>query len=106
MIAVWNKWVKIAAINCAQQDCGDYDIRGTPTVRVFGPQYSGPNKNGTKDIGLDVVARHELEYWYETILEKTENVQRKEQDLKDRLFFSSSYTTLIDQGLPNLMAHK
>ena len=36
-IVVWNKWINIAAINCAQQDCKNFSINGTPTVRVFGP---------------------------------------------------------------------
>ena len=94
--------MKIAAINCAQQDCGEYDIEGTPTVRVFGPRYSGPNKNETLSIGRDVVPRHELEYWYETILAEIETEQQNSEEERKK----TGGLTLVDLGLPNLMAYE
>ena len=97
---VWSNWLNIAAINCAQQDCKDFSILGTPTVRAFGPGYLGPNNNETLNTGRDVPARHEVEYWYDTILSIIEDFQEEELELKKQ---SDDYTTLIDQGLLNLM---
>ena len=99
---VWNKWLNIAAINCAQQDCRDFNIQGTPTVRAFGPGYLGTNNNET-DIGRDISARHEVEYWYETILSIIEDVQEEELELRNE---SDQYTRLIDKGLSSLTPYR
>ena len=103
IIVVWNEWVNIAAINCAQEDCREFSIVGTPTVRLFGPRYPGQNENETKNIGRDIPARHELEYWYETILGEMEMVQSEEEQFKEE---SESYNTLINQGLKKLTPYK
>ena len=97
---VWKKWLNIAAINCAQQDCRDFNIQGTPTVRGFGPGYLGANNSKIENTGRDIPARHEVEYWYETILRVIENYQEEELELKK---ISNSYKTLLDNGLRNLM---
>ena len=100
---VWNKWLNIGAINCAQQDCRDFNIQGTPTVRAFGPGYQGTNNNET-DIGRDIPARHEVEYWYETILSLIEDIQEEDEiELENK---SGVYTRLIDKGLPNLTPYR
>ena len=101
---VWNKWLNIGAINCAQQDCRDFNIQGTPTVRAFGPGYQGTNNNET-DIGRDIPARHEVEYWYETILSLIEDIQEEEIDLPWKNE-SVVYTRLIDKGLPSLTPYR
>ena len=37
-VSDWQDHVKIAAVNCAEQDiCSKYFIRGTPTIRTFVP---------------------------------------------------------------------
>ena len=103
-IVVWNKWINIAAINCAQQDCKNFSINGTPTVRVFGPRYPGINENNeTENIGRDVVARHEVQYWYETILSEVETIQQEEFD---RTQESGSLNSLVEQGLPNMVPYR
>ena len=33
----WDNYVKVGAINCAEQECGFFNIQGTPTIRVFYP---------------------------------------------------------------------
>ena len=98
-ILVWNKWVNIAAINCAQQDCRDFSILGTPTVRAFGPGYLGINNSETENTGKDIPARHEEEYWYETILSIIEDFQEEELEVKKK---SDAYSTLMDKGLHRL----
>ena len=103
-IVVWNKWINIAAINCAQQDCKNFSINGTPTVRVFGPRYPGINENNeTENIGRDVVARHEVQYWYETILSEVETIQKEELE---RTQESGNLDSLVEQGLPNMVPYR
>ena len=98
---VWNEWVKLAAINCAQQECQDYNITGTPTVRMFGPRYTGPKSGST---GVDIVAHGEAEFWYSAILENIELLQREEQlELAEGLELNE---TLISQGLPSLTRYE
>lgn len=76
---------------------------GTPTVRIFGPRYAGINENETAPVGRNVVARHELQYWYETLLREIEIIQQEEQELKAD---SDSYKTLVDQGMRDLAPYK
>ena len=104
-IVVWNKWINIAAINCAQQDCKNFSINGTPTVRVFGPRYPGINENNeTENIGRDVVARHEVQYWYETILSEVETIQQEELVREQET--GSLDGGLLEQGLPNMIPYR
>ena len=71
---------------------------------MFGPRYPGINENNeTENIGRDVVARHEVQYWYETILSEVETIQQEELE---RTQESGSLDSLVDQGLPNMVPYR
>ena len=68
-------------------------------MRAFGPGYLGINNNETGSTGKDIPARHEEEYWYETILSIIEDFQEEELDEKKK---SDVYSTLMDKGMHRL----
>ena len=71
---------------------------------MFGPRYPGINENNeTENIGRDVVARHEVQYWYETILSEVETIQQEELD---RTYESGNLDSLVEQGLPNMLPYR
>ena len=90
-------------MNCADEDCNPYSVDRFPTVRVFGPHYSGPTENVGRNVSVEPELKYISKYWYETILREIKNIQREEQEKKDNL---DSYKTLTDQGMKNLMAYQ
>ena len=71
---------------------------------MFGPRYHGINENNeAENIGRDVVARHEVQYWYETILGEVETIQQEELY---RTHESGNLDSLVEQGLPNMIPYR
>ena len=71
---------------------------------MFGPRYPGINENNeTQNIGRDVVARHEVQYWYETILSEIETIQQEELDIIER---TGDLDGIMEQGLPNMLPYR
>ena len=72
---------------------------------MFGPRYPGINENNeTENIGRDVVARHEVQYWYETILSEVETIQQEELVREQET--GSLDGGLLEQGLPNMVPYR
>lgn len=63
----WSPVVRVAAMNCAEQSCDRYQIRGTPTVRVFHP-HTIPNRMDSSYYGFDVPVKHDLDFFKATLL--------------------------------------
>jgi len=63
----WQPHVRVAAINCAEQSCDRYQIRGTPTIRVFHPM-TVPNHLDSSYYGFEVPLKHDMEYFKATLL--------------------------------------
>ena len=43
--------MNVAAVNCAEQECAPFDIRGTPTIKVFYQATPAPG------VGVDINIR-------------------------------------------------
>jgi len=63
----WQPHVRVAAINCAEQSCDRYQIRGTPTIRVFHPM-TVPNHLDSSFYGFEVPVKHDMEFFKATLL--------------------------------------
>lgn len=80
-LAGWDKHVKIAAINCAQQqECADYDIRGTPTIRAFYPNTPAAEGNIGENINLEL---HTADYLKGEVLRRMASMQTQGQSKPD-----------------------
>ena len=68
----WNKWVRFGVINCAQADsCNDFNVRGTPTIRIFYP------RTNLGSYGLDIKSATNVAYWKDIIFSHLEISQSK-----------------------------
>ena len=66
------QWVRFGNINCAQADsCNDFNVRGTPTIRIFYPR----TNNG--DYGLDIKSSNNVEYMKKIVIDQMEISQSK-----------------------------
>jgi len=63
----WQPHVRVAAINCAEQSCDRYQIRGTPTIRVFHPM-TVPNHLDSSFYGFEVPVKHDMDFFKATLL--------------------------------------
>ena len=84
-IADWTDYVKIAAINCAEQNsCADYNIQGTPTIRAFFP-------NTPHGIGQDMdLSFQTVNYLRANVLILMGNMQSQgiaKQDMPSMLYY-------------------
>ena len=81
----WNNWVRFGVINCAQADsCNDFNVRGTPTIRIFYP------RTNVGEFGLDIKSNNNVAYWKNIVFDQVEISQSKGLFPKD-------------VGIPNLL---
>ena len=70
----WKKWVKFGVINCAQATtCNQFNIRGTPTIRILYP--TTPANIG--NYGLDIKSVTNVDYWKNIVFDHIEICQSK-----------------------------
>ena len=85
-ISEWNKWVKFGVVNCAQATtCNEFNIRGTPTIRIIYPRIPANIGN----YGLDIKSVMNVKYWKNIVIDHIQIAQAK--------------GILPKQELPNLM---
>lgn len=78
----WKKWVRFGVINCAQADkCNDFNIQGTPTVRIIYPDTASNIRN----YGLDIESVSNTEYWKNIVFQHVEISQAKGKLPKERM---------------------
>ena len=66
------KWVHFGNINCAQANsCNDFNVRGTPTIRIFYPRTNNGN------YGLDIKSSNNVEYMKKIVFDQIEISQSK-----------------------------
>lgn len=66
-ISSWSPVVRVAAMNCADQSCDRYQIRGTPTVRIFHPM-TAPNSLDSSYYGYNVPVKSDQDFLQDIIL--------------------------------------
>merc|ERR1711953_1133803 len=72
----WAPIVKIAAINCADQSCDRYQIKGTPTIRIFPPN-TKTNVLDSSYYGFEVPVKNDKDYFLDIILYNLALVETK-----------------------------
>jgi len=80
----WSPFVKIAAVNCADQSCDRYQISGTPTIRIFNPN-TPVNQMDSAYYGFNMQVQNNKEFYVNNI------VHNLGQLTKDRPSFNLDY---------------
>jgi hypothetical protein len=89
-------------MNCADQCCDEYQIQGTPTIRILYPKIT-PNRLDSAFYGFNLPVKNETEYFLDTTLYNLDVVTAKGVDIPVNLESIRDVPNPTKQYLPEFV---